>query len=111
MNFRYGAGQMDHLCARDPALGAWIQKLGQLEWSIIPDVFEALMSSITAQQVSGQSVPDGLGQAHRARAHDARQVFAIPHEEPCRARRRPQEGEVDARGGGARAGALGASGA
>ena len=81
MNFRYGAGEMEHLCARDPALGAWIQKLGQLEWSIIPDVFEALMSSITAQQVSGKAYQTVWGRLTARGLTTPDKYLAIPHEE------------------------------
>ncbi|NLF27959.1 MAG: DNA-3-methyladenine glycosylase 2 family protein [Clostridiales bacterium] len=81
MNFRYGTEEADYLSRRDPALGAWIQKLGVLEWSTIPDVFEALMSSITAQQVSGRAYRTVWGRLTARGLTTPGAYLAIPQEE------------------------------
>ncbi|MDN5309269.1 MAG: DNA-3-methyladenine glycosylase [Methanolobus sp.] len=50
--FRYGKTELDHLKKRDEALGAAIDRIGMLEFEVIPDLFAGLVKSIITQQIS-----------------------------------------------------------
>ena len=52
MIFPYGARETEYLSRRDPALGAWIDRIGHVSRACIPDLFAALVNAIAAQQVS-----------------------------------------------------------
>ncbi|MDY3618451.1 DNA-3-methyladenine glycosylase family protein [Agathobaculum sp.] len=47
---------MNYLKAVDPKLGAVIDRVGKLEREVMPDLFEALVNSIAAQQISGKAL-------------------------------------------------------
>lgn len=51
--FLYGQAEIDHLKARDRALGRAIDRIGTIERGVIPDVFASLAHSVVAQQISG----------------------------------------------------------
>jgi len=50
--FKYGKAELDHLKKRDKALGAAIEKIGMVEFEVIPDLFAGLVKSIITQQIS-----------------------------------------------------------
>ncbi len=54
--FEYGAEEVDHLRSRDPRLGAVIDRVGHIYRPVIPDLFEALVNSIVAQQISSRAL-------------------------------------------------------
>lgn len=55
MIFRYTRRETDYLAARDPALSAWIKRIGYVEREILPDPFEALVYAVSGQQVSSKA--------------------------------------------------------
>jgi DNA-3-methyladenine glycosylase II len=50
--FRYGKRELDDLKKRDEALGAAIDRIGMLEFEVVPDLFAGLVKSIITQQIS-----------------------------------------------------------
>lgn len=54
--FEYGKTELDYLKARDAALGVAIDKIGFVEYEVIPDLFEALVYNIVGQQISMKAV-------------------------------------------------------
>lgn len=50
--FRYGQTELDHLTGRDPVLGRAIASIGHIARPVMPDLFEALISSIVSQQIA-----------------------------------------------------------
>lgn len=50
--FRYGKKELDHLKKKDEALGAVIDRVGMLEFEVVPDLFAGLVKSIITQQIS-----------------------------------------------------------
>lgn len=50
--FSYGETEMQALALRDPILGEAIRRIGFIHREVIPDLFEALVSSIVSQQIS-----------------------------------------------------------
>lgn len=53
--FAYGQREIQYLSGRDGRLGAAIARIGMLEREVNADLFDALCSSILAQQVSGKA--------------------------------------------------------
>ena len=53
--FEYGQKEIDHLARKDKRLGKLIDRLGFLEREITPCLFEALVTSIIHQQISGKA--------------------------------------------------------
>lgn len=53
--FKYGAKEVDYLKKKDKKLAEAIDKIGMPERVIIPDVFMALIHSITGQQISNKA--------------------------------------------------------
>jgi DNA-3-methyladenine glycosylase II len=53
--FKYGNAEIDHLKSRDRKLGGAIDRIGMIERQVIPDLFEALVHSVVAQQVSSKA--------------------------------------------------------
>jgi len=53
--FRYGKAEIDHLKSRDKKLGRAIDRIGMIERQVIPDLFEALVHSVVAQQISSKA--------------------------------------------------------
>lgn len=53
--FEYGQEEMDYLKRKDKKLGSVIDRIGIIEREIIPDPFEALISSIVSQQISNKA--------------------------------------------------------
>lgn len=52
--FEYGEKEIAYLCKRDKKLSSAIEKIGFLERKMMPDVFEAIVNCIVAQQISGK---------------------------------------------------------
>jgi DNA-3-methyladenine glycosylase II len=50
--FRYGQAEIDYLGRRDRKLGRAMARIGRIERGVIPDLFEALVHSVVAQQIS-----------------------------------------------------------
>ena len=50
--FEYGAVEIAHLQARDPALGEAIARIGWIERAMRPELFPALVHSLVSQQIS-----------------------------------------------------------
>jgi 3-methyladenine DNA glycosylase/8-oxoguanine DNA glycosylase len=53
--FKYGNAEIDHLKSRDKKLGRAIDRIGMIERQVIPDLFEALVHSVVAQQISSKA--------------------------------------------------------
>ena len=53
--FEYGAEEVAHLKKADPVLGAAIERLGRVERTVIPDLFQALVYAVIGQQVSAKA--------------------------------------------------------
>jgi DNA-3-methyladenine glycosylase II len=50
--FKYGRKELDYLKKRDEALGSAIDRMGMVEFEVIPDLFAGLVRSIITQQIS-----------------------------------------------------------
>ena len=50
--FQYGIAEIDHLKRRDNKLGRAIDHIGMIERQVMPDLFNALVHSVVAQQIS-----------------------------------------------------------
>ncbi|MCL3780624.1 DNA-3-methyladenine glycosylase 2 family protein [Prolixibacteraceae bacterium JC049] len=50
--FKYGQKEIDYLKSKDPKLGAAIDRIGLIERSVTPDLFQALIHAIVGQQIS-----------------------------------------------------------
>ena len=55
MNFRYGDKEIEYLKLRDRRLGEVIDRIGQIRWTVEPDLFSAIVQNIVAQQISGKA--------------------------------------------------------
>ena len=55
MNFRYGDKEIEYLKSRDRRLGEVIDRIGQIRWTVEPDLFSAIVQNIVAQQISGKA--------------------------------------------------------
>ena len=53
--FEYGQKEIGHLTKKDKRLGKLIERMGFLEREITPCLFEALVTSIVHQQISGKA--------------------------------------------------------
>ncbi|MDR1623125.1 MAG: DNA-3-methyladenine glycosylase 2 family protein, partial [Synergistaceae bacterium] len=53
--FNYGDREIQWLKSRDSALGAAIDEIGPVHRPVIPDLFTALLHSITGQQISSKA--------------------------------------------------------
>ena len=53
--FKYGKKEIEWLKSRDPVLGAAIDRIGHIKREVIPDLFIALVNSITGQQISSRA--------------------------------------------------------
>lgn len=53
--FRYGKKEMDYLSGKDSRMAALIAATGKIKRPVTPDLFEALISSIIAQQISAKA--------------------------------------------------------
>lgn len=53
--FEYGQAELDHLKKRDKKLGQAIERIGQIDREVNPDLFAALVHSIIAQQISSKA--------------------------------------------------------
>ena len=53
--FNYGEKETTYLKSRDPVLGQFIDEVGMLQRKIHPDLFEGLVRSIIAQQISSKA--------------------------------------------------------
>lgn len=54
--FPYTDENLAYLIGRDDRLGAAIRDIGRIERAVIPDLFEALVNSITGQQISTKAM-------------------------------------------------------
>ena len=55
MKFKYGKREMDYLKSRDKRLGEVIDRIGQIRWTVEPDLFSAIIQNIVSQQISGKA--------------------------------------------------------
>ena len=55
MNFRYGDKEIEYLKSRDRRLGEVIDRIGQIRWTVEPDLSSAIVQNIVAQQISGKA--------------------------------------------------------
>ena len=62
--FEYGAEEVDHLRSRDPKLGEVIDRVGHIYRPVIPDLFEALIHAVVAQQISSRALATIWGRMH-----------------------------------------------
>ena len=53
--FKYDQTQLDYLRKKDAVLGKAIDSIGQIDREVTPDLFEGLISSIIAQQISSKA--------------------------------------------------------
>lgn len=53
--FPYGERELEVLCSADPVLGKYIGAVGKIERGTHPHLFEELVRSIIAQQISGKA--------------------------------------------------------
>ena len=61
MNFKYGKKEMEYLKSRDKRLGAVIDRIGRVRWTVEPDLFSAVVQNIVSQQISGSAAASILG--------------------------------------------------
>ena len=54
--FKYGQKEIDYLKKKDKKLGKAIDEIGKIEREVTPDLFESLIHSIVAQQISAKAV-------------------------------------------------------
>lgn len=64
--FKYGKAELDHLKRRDRKLGRAIDRIGMIERQVIPDLFEALVHSVVAQQISSKAAATVWGRLRAA---------------------------------------------
>lgn len=64
--FEYGAKEITHLKAKDKRLAEVIDKIGLIKREMHTDVFEALVSSIVSQQISGKAATTVINRMHDA---------------------------------------------
>ena len=55
MNFKYGKKEIEYLKSRDRRLGAIIDQIGHIRWTVEPDLFSAIVQNIVSQQISGSA--------------------------------------------------------
>ena len=53
--FEYGEKEINYLKKKDKRLSEAIERIGKIERRVIPDLFEALVSSIVSQQISNKA--------------------------------------------------------
>jgi len=53
--FEYGAEEVEHLKKADPVLGEAMDRIGRVERTVIPDLFQALIYAVIGQQVSAKA--------------------------------------------------------
>lgn len=53
--FKYGEKEINYLKKKDKRLSEAIDRIGKIERRVIPDLFEALISSIVSQQISNKA--------------------------------------------------------
>jgi DNA-3-methyladenine glycosylase II len=53
--FDYGQVELEYLKSRDEKLGAVIDRIGKIEREVTPDIFEAIVDCIIAQQISSKA--------------------------------------------------------
>lgn len=53
--FEYGEKEIEYLKKKDKKLSEAIDRIGKIERRVIPDLFEALVSSIVSQQISNKA--------------------------------------------------------
>ena len=61
MNFRYGKKETEYLKARDGRIGAIIDQIGHIRWTVEPDLFSAIVQNIVSQQISGSAAASTSG--------------------------------------------------
>ena len=62
--FKYGKTEIDYLKSRDKKLAAAIDKIGYIKREVTPDIFTALVNSITGQQISNKALVTILKRLH-----------------------------------------------
>lgn len=53
--FQYSDAEIEYLKAKDPVLGKAMDEIGRVQREVIPDLFAALLNSITGQQISSKA--------------------------------------------------------
>lgn len=53
--FKYGQKELDYLAEKDEILGKAIQSIGRIDREVTPNLFQGLISSIIAQQISSKA--------------------------------------------------------
>ena len=48
MNFKYGKKEIEYLKSRDERLGAVIDRIGKINWTVEPDLFSAIVQNIVS---------------------------------------------------------------
>ncbi len=81
MFFEYGEAEVNHLSARDPALGIWIERIGRIERQIVEDPFLGLMDAITGQRISGRAAETIWARLMARGLNTPQAVLEIPAEE------------------------------
>ena len=66
MNFKYGKKEMEYLKARDRRLGAVVDQIGRIRWTVEPDLFSAIVQNIVSQQISGKAAESILARVETA---------------------------------------------
>jgi 3-methyladenine DNA glycosylase/8-oxoguanine DNA glycosylase len=59
--YPYGQVEIDHLKRRDRKLGRAIDRIGRVERQVTPDLFQALVHSVVAQQISRKAADTVFG--------------------------------------------------
>nr|WP_297175366.1 DNA-3-methyladenine glycosylase [uncultured Agathobaculum sp.] len=54
--FRYSSAEAGYLAARDPLLGAAINRIGHIDRAVFPDLFESVINAIAGQQISSKAL-------------------------------------------------------
>ena len=55
MTYKYGKKEIEYLKSRDKRLGAIIDQIGHIRWTVEPDLFAAIVQNIVSQQISGKA--------------------------------------------------------
>lgn len=80
-NFEYGDDATAYLCKKDKRLGALIERVGKIERAVTPDLFEALISSIVAQQISSKAAATVWGRLQERFAITPETLATLPVED------------------------------
>ena len=85
MTFRYGKKEIEYLKACDKRLGAVIDQIGHIRWTVEPDLFSAVVQNIVAQQISGKAAESILARIGEALGEITPEIVAKTEEQTFRA--------------------------